>query len=350
MTSSTRWQVGVLAFGTILFSAVFLFTDGLLVSLILALAINYLFSPVVDSLERSGVPRTYATVIPFLVGLLALTIGFTLVLPLAVEQVKELTQTLPQLKQRWAETFVMVEGSIETNIGLSKSLGLFDRINEWLMTQLNAVSEKLPTAVSQSLTVLLLSPFFAFFILADGNRFGRSLLRLVPNRHFETALKLRHQLNQQLGGFVRARLIESAIVGLIIWIGLSMVGFPYTVILAIASAVANLIPYVGPIIGAVPALAISLFSAEASAIHGVSSTFGLVGLVYLIAQVVDTVFVIPLLVARIVNLHPVTVVLAILVGAEAYGILGMVVAIPVASAIKLILLAIVPLTNGPRIH
>lgn len=350
MNRAAKTQTVLLLTGLICAFAALVIVDGLLVSLILALVINSLFSPIVDALERNGMSRHSATAVPFAFGFLAVIIAFTLVLPLAIEQMKALSANAPILKQRWTEALTAIEVSIAGSLGLSDPLDLFARFNSWLLLQTGQISEGLPQVVSQSLTVLLLSPFFAYFLLADGNRLSRAILKLVPNPYFETTLNLKHQLNIQLGGFIRARLIESGIVGVIIWIGLSAIGFPYTVILSVAAAVANLIPYVGPVIGAIPALAIALFSSEATAVHGVSSTFGLVGLVYLIAQVVDTVFVIPLLVARIVNLHPVTVVVSILVGAEAYGVIGMVIAIPVASAVKLILQAIVPLTNSSRPH
>jgi putative permease len=199
----------------------------------------------------------------------------------------------------------------------------------------SAISVALPSFLSKSFSVLLLAPFFAFFMLQDGNIFARSLLSFVPNNMFEMTLNLRHQINDQLGGFIRARFLEAAIVGAVVWVGLQIIGFPYATVLALFAAATNLIPYIGPIIGAVPAVLIAVVSPDA--IVGTTPTVTLLILtsIYFFAQLVDVVFVIPVVVAKIVDLHPVTVVVMIIVGAEVAGILGMMISVPVASAAKL---------------
>ncbi len=106
--------------------------------------------------------------------------------------------------------------------------------------------------------------------------------------------------------------------------------FPYAVILAVFAGLTNLIPYVGPIFGAIPALLIATIDKDSSMIL-------LVTLVYVIAQVIDMAFIIPLVVAKIVNLHPVIVIIAIMAGAELGGIVGMIISIPVTSAALLIM-------------
>src|SRR6202008_4139740 len=86
----------------------------------------------------------------------------------------------------------------------------------------------------------------------------RNLLALVPNNLFELNYNIYHQINDQMGQFVRARLLEALIVGLVTWVGLMMIGFPFTEFLAIFAAVTNLIPYIGPVIGTIPAVALAM--------------------------------------------------------------------------------------------
>ena len=154
------------------------------------------------------------------------------------------------------------------------------------------------------------------------------LFSLVPNNFFELFSNLRYQINDQMGGFIRARILEAGIVGLIVWIGLSLANFKYAMVLALFASITNLIPYFGPIIGAVPALVIALISG-----FSLFDIF-IVTLPYLIAQVVDIFLIIPLLVAKIVDLHPISVVIVIIIGAQLLGVLGMIIAIPLASAFK----------------
>ncbi len=329
-----RWRLvsflSILAFSFTLI----LMIRGLLASTVLAFVIAYLFAPIVDFLERNGVSRSLATLIPFLVGGVALGIGLTLVLPLIVAQLQGLVEKLPLYQQDLSAHIAGLERKYHVYL----KTGDFNpsrQLSDWMIQKTADISVALPSIVSQSFTVLLLAPFFAFFMLQDGNAIARSLLGFVPNQLFEIALNLRHQINDQMGGFIRARFFEAAIVGAVVWIGLQVLDFPYATVLAIFAAAMNLIPYVGPIIGAVPAVLIALVSSEASAESTQTVTLILVSSVYFLAQLIDVVFVIPLVVAKIVDMHPVTVVIMIIAGAEVGGILGMMISVPVASAAKL---------------
>lgn len=166
-------------------------------------------------------------------------------------------------------------------------------------------------------------------MLRDGRRASRQLLSMVPNNLFEVALNLSYQINQQLGGFIRAKLLESVMVGSVVWLGLYLVSFPYASILAFFAGLTNLIPYVGPVLGAVPGLVVALVNQEAR------SSPALIGSIYLLAQIVDMLFIVPLVVAKIVDLHPVTVVIVIIIGSQVMGVLGMIISVPAASIIKL---------------
>src|SRR5690606_14323802 len=105
-------------------------------------------------------------------------------------------------------------------------------------------------------------------------------------------------------------------------------------LLALFAALTNLIPYIGPIIGAVPPVLIALISDDAMVTTSLNLNLFIVISIYLLAQILDVIFIIPLVVAKIVNLHPVTVIVVIIVGAQLMGVLGMIISIPLASAAK----------------
>ena len=165
-------------------------------------------------------------------------------------------------------------------------------------------------------------------MVKDGRSVVNMVLGLVPNHLFETALSLIHQINFQIGQFVRARILESLIVGLVTAAGLLIISFPYAVLLGVFAGLTNFIPYLGPLMGAVPAFLIALVNGHT----GLAVL--MVALVYIVAQLIDAGFLIPLMVARIVDLHPVTVIVVIIAGAQLMGILGMIISIPVASTLK----------------
>jgi len=309
--------------------------DNMLLSFVLAFVIYYLLSPIVAILERRGVPRQAAILIPFFVAGTLIGFGLYKVLPLITQQTTALESMLP----KYQVDLINLVSSLEARFkGFLKmyDVSFSQTVNAWIIRKTTELSTFIPSAVSGSLTVLLLAPFFAYFMLQDGRRISRSILGMVPNHLFELALNLQHQLNEQMGGFIRARFLEAAIVGHVVWIGLQVAGFPYASLLGLFAAVTNLIPYIGPIIGAVPAVLIALISEDAMIMSPMSLNLIAITSIYFLAQLIDVVFIIPLVVARIVNLHPVTVIIVIIVGAQVMGILGMVISIPMASAIKLI--------------
>ena len=329
------------AVGIILLTAaiVIFAVPNLLSSFVFAFVINYLLAPIVNMLERSRVPRGLAIVLPFVcAGLLAVA-GAVLLYPLIAAQVSSLEQKFPQYQQDIINLVANTENRFKVffrfyNVNVSQTL------NHWLLEKTGDWSAQLPSLFTRSLTIAMLAPLFAYFMLQDGRRIARNVLTLVPNNLFELVLNLFHQINEQLGGFIRARILEAAIVGLVIWVGLLAFNFPYATLLALFAALTNIIPYVGPILGAVPAMLIVLISPEAMITSSSGVNLAIITSVFFLAQLIDIVFIIPFVVAKIVNLHPVTVIIVIILGAELMGILGMIISIPLASAVKLTVTAI----------
>lgn len=317
-------------------SVVILFwVKNLLISFVLAFVTNYLLSPIVDYLERRRIPRQTAILIPFLATATLIGFGIYKILPLMTQQLTLLDSQLPKYQ---VDFMNLVSGTEQRFKGFFKlyNINFSQTINDWMISKSSQISDSLPAVISGSVTVMLLTPFFAFFMLQDGRRLTRTVLGFVPNSLFEIALDLQHQLNDQMGGFIRARFLEAAIVGVVVFIGLQATGFPYASLLGVFAGLTNLIPYLGPLIGAVPAILIALISEDGMIATTMSWNLIIVTSIYFFAQLVDIVFIIPFVVAKIVNLHPVTVVIVIIIGSQVMGILGMMISIPVASAMKLV--------------
>lgn len=305
--------------------------DNLLLSTVLAFVFSYLLNPLVNNLERRGINRSLAiTIIFVLVGLL-LSISVAALLPFFSAQISSFKSDLSKYIEGVAHLIEETERQFSRFSGTLFKIDISRKVELTLTSWTGQLFGDLPNILQKLFTTLLLAPFFAFFLIKDGRQFSRIALSLVPNNIFEMILNLYSQINDQIGQFVRARLLEAALVGVVVWLGLFVLEARYATLLACFAALMNLIPYVGPFIGTIPALIIALINGE--------STFFLVmiSLVYLVAQIIDTVFIIPVVVAKIVDLHPVTVVIAIIVGAQVMGVLGMLISIPVASTLKVTL-------------
>lgn len=314
--------------------------QNMMVSTIFAITIYYLLAPTVDFLERRGFSRLWATTVPFLT-LTGLWMGsVALFAPVLWEQVKDLEKNSAQ----YSATLMQLLTSLQDNLSSlpMAQVDLKEHMQPLMMDWSASFFKNLPEVISQSFTVIFLVPFFAFFMLLDGRDLLRRWLGLVPNNLFELTLNLNYQIGSQIGGFIRARLIESAFVSAFCWIGFVLIGFPFALVLGLLAGILNIIPYVGPVIAAFPALVISLA-------NGVNPTeLFFIVLIFVLSQILDLVILVPFLVARIVNLHPVTVILAVLVGAQLMGIIGMIICIPVVSALKVTLIAIYRHSTGFR--
>ncbi len=308
---------------------VLLVIPGMLSAFLIAFVITFIFKPIVNFLERRGLNRTVSVLLPFLISMglaIALSSAF---LPKLSEQMVTLQTEIPVYMANVTEMTKKSSTKLNNAVSQYYKINVFDEATAFLQRSSNQLMANVPNLLSTTLSTLILAPFFAFFMLKDGRSFIHQLLAVVPNNLFELSLNLQFQINQQLGGFVRARILESALVGMIVWLGLLLLGFPYALFLAIFAGITNIIPYIGPLIGAAPAIVIALGNQKSGFVIAVLAA------IYVVAQVLDMLLVIPLVVAKIVDLHPVTVVLAIIVGGQIMGILGMIISIPVASILKL---------------
>jgi len=308
--------------------------DNILVSIVLAFVINYLLAPVVNAAERGGVSRKAAVAALYFLMATAAVAGVYLLLPAVSLQLLSLKSELPQFVEGTAKMLAATETRINALLFDVYEFDSSRTASRVLSTISGRIFDDLPQFISASLSVLVLAPFFAFFMLLDGQTIAKKTLTLVPNNLFELALNLKHKINGQLGGFIRARLLEAGIVGFVVWLGLAAIGFPYAILLATFAGLTNLIPYIGPIIGAIPAALIGLVTGMSGWV-----LLAVVG-VYAAAQMIDNFLIIPLVVARIVNLHPASVVIVIIVGAQTAGILGMIISIPVACILKITAVAL----------
>lgn len=323
-------RIRLIAFLSVLIVTVLIIlkVENMLVSFLVAFVLSYMVGPLVNYLERKNIDRVLATTVLFAGLGSVFGIAIYMTYPLIAERVQSLQADAP----KYVTGITKLISTFQDKLMFLKTSGLDIDLNETIQNKIMPATEQffssLPSFLKKFLTVMLLGPFFAFFMIKDGRQFSRNLLELVPNNLFELTYNIYYQINDQMGQFVRARLLEAAIVGFVTWVGLLLIGFPFTEFLAIFAAITNLIPYIGPVIGTIPAVILAM-------VNGASALdLSLLLLVYFIAQVIDAAVIIPVVVAKIVDLHPVTVIVVIIIGAQLMGVVGMLISIPVASALK----------------
>ena len=306
---------------------------GLFITLLLAFILSFILMPPVNFLNR-WIPRAYAVPIVFFSFLGGL--GFLLFssFPFLSEQFSNLQEEFPKYIERISFLISDWQDHLESKFNFIKEFNLSDRFTQLLSSFGGTVLQELPSNLTQSFTVLLLAPFFAFFMMKSRLGLLRSLYPLVPNHVFEMVLSLHYKINKQVGVFIRGRILEAFIVGLIVGTGLILLDFPFAILLGIFASITNLVPYIGPIIGSIPVLLVALAND-----HETSQILIVMGL-FFFTQVIDSMVLVPILLARFVNLHPLTVVVIIIAGAQFMGIMGMIISIPIANALKVSVMAV----------
>jgi len=301
-----------------------------LAQLVLAGALlAYVLNPLVVRLEEKT-SRNWATAIVFvsLIGIIAT--GATLLAPAAVEQLREMEQGIDTAQVQGLIDGVGQQLDAFAAIVGSDSVGFAERVQERLRSSGDALLSAAPNLVSL-ITNTLLVPFIAVFLLRDGPQIKRGLIRLVPNRYFEFSLDALHKTDQQLGRYFRGLVLDIMIVAVIATTALWSLGVEAYALLGVIAGLANVIPYVGSILGGSIAAVVTLLST------GSTSLTGAVILAFIGIQVLDEVFIQPLLLSQVVDLHPLEIVLSVAVASQFFGIIGMVLAVPVASASKVVL-------------
>jgi len=190
--------------------------------------------------------------------------------------------------------------------------------------------DQFPNYLSLLFEWMLLVPVFLYFFFMESPKLSRKFLETIPNSIFEKSYVLFSQFNTKFGEYIIAKFIEATLLGAIVTIGLLIIGFPYPFILGFVAGVTNILPYVGPIIGLIPGLFIALLSKDPNA-----SFIGIL-IVFTIANLVDMILVFPLLVSKIVNLHPLLVIVSVIIASQLSGIIGMIVIIPFIAFFKLL--------------
>lgn len=175
---------------------------------------------------------------------------------------------------------------------------------------------------------VLVIPFVAFFFLKDGPKIRRSLLRLVPNRYFELTLALIEKIETIIGRYFRALMIQIIAVATVASILLSIVGLKYSVAVGVFTGLANTIPYFGPLMGFLAGTLVGVVqTGDFSLVLGVI-------IAMLLTQLADNVIFQPYIFSRAAQMHPLLILFAVLIGAQIGGIVGMLLAIPVMTIIR----------------
>lgn len=302
---------------------------NLLAPLVISIFLAYLLEPAVEALENRGLDRVWAILIVF-VGLAGM--ATTLFLQLRVEISSEVQTVLAHVQLEQPELLIeQIKEKLKLSFPGATQARIVDMIGKVMLHVFYSFFKPGVEGVMELFSTvggLIIVPFLTFFILKDSRALQTAIVQRIPNRYFEMSLSLFHKASQQLGRYIRGVLLDGALVGLMVMIALSLLDVRYAVFIGVLAGMANLIPYLGPVLGGIPAIAVSVID------RGNFSGVPAVLLAFAVVKIIDDFLIQPYVVSKSVALHPVIVILAIYVGGNLAGILGMIVAVPLVAIIK----------------
>ena len=300
----------------------------------IGIIIAWLLDPIVTWLQKNGFKRAIATVMVFLSFISLVVLFFVLLIPSFADQINEFIGSAPSvlnnIKNFGENLFDKLNNIYNydfTNIKEQLYGGLSNIVSGLTVTLPNKVISIASSIVSGGLNIIF-GLFIAFYMLFDFNNVRKHLFNLLPKSIHADAITLTDRLNKTLKSYVQGTLLIMFLLFIFQSITLAIAGLSSPMLFGMFCAVTNVIPYIGPYIGGIPAVIVGFTISPATGI------FTLLAVV--IAQFLESYFLNPIVMSKTMKLHPVTIMIGLLIFGHFFGILGMVLATPIISCIKII--------------
>ncbi|MDQ7729986.1 AI-2E family transporter [Halomonas sp. SpR8] len=311
--------------------------DAVLMPFIAGMILAYLADPLADRFQRWGMNRPLAVSSVFLVLLLVLVASLLILIPLLVQQLKQLGEAIPGIFA-WVENVLAPQVEVWTGYDLTAEL---TNVRETLVENWRDAGGYLAQALGQIgrsgmafvswITYVALIPVVTFYLLLDWDRLLGNIANLIPRHWADDTFRLARRCDEVLSSFLRGQLLVMLCLGIIYAVGLTLMGLNFGLLIGFVSGLVSIVPFLGFIVGLVIALVVALFQyATWWAVAGVI-------LVFSIGQMAESVILQPKLLGDKIGLHPVAVIFAVLAGGNLFGLTGVLLALPIAAVILVLL-------------
>lgn len=327
-----RWPLVLTVF--VVACACFYLLQPILLPFVLGAVIGYFGDPLVDRIEARGGSRTLGVVLVFLAFGLVLLVATLFAIPMLLQQLDILIQKIPAFYAwlrdsalPWLQSRVSIPSSRLPEIDWSGQL-----LENW--QSLGKASAKAVGQITGSglgmllwLTNIVLVPVVAFYFMRDWDNMVRKLLELLPRAWQSGTRTLAAEADEVLGAFLRGQFVVMCALGVLYSSGLWIVGVQAALLLGLLAGLASIVPYLGFVVGITASMIVAYVQfQEFSVLLWVLLVFG-------VGQLVESLFLTPVLVGDRIGLHPVAVIFALMAGGQLAGFLGVLVALPVAAVV-----------------
>lgn len=319
-----------------LFEPVWQFLAIVGLPIILAGILYYLMNPTVDYLERKGIKRIYSIFGLFILVVGLIVWGVVVIIPKIQEQSMSFADNLPGY-------LTIIENKVNEILSdpiFSQVQEQFEASNEKLISSLTDIVQNLSRSTIQNLgsffgavaTIVLAvitMPFILFYLLKDGRKLAPYFVKFLPTKMRQPSLVVLKEMNDQVSSYIRGQLTVAFAVAVMFMIGFSIIGLDYAITLGIAAGFLNLIPYLGSFLAMIPAVFLGIVGGPVLLIQ--------VLIVFVIEQTIEGRLISPLVLGNELSIHPVTILLVLLTSGKLFGLVGVILGIPVYAAAKVVI-------------
>ncbi|KYH14576.1 AI-2E family transporter [Staphylococcus kloosii] len=318
-----------------IFKPLIIVFNTIVAPIIVSLILFYLFNPIVNLMERYNIPRVWGVSILFLVIIGIITLVVNLLIPLIGVQVKSFGHNFPHYVSKVNQFFDSV----------TKYSIVADYHNQ-IQSHLTSLSKKIPNMISDYTNgfsskiknfaetlvnvgvVIVTTPFVLFFMLKDGHRFKEFSTNIIPPKFRKDYHDLLEKMSVQVGSYIQGQIIVSFCIGILLFIGYSIIGLDYSLVLASIAAVTSVVPYLGPTIAISPAIIIALITSPIMLLKLI--------IVWTAVQFIEGHFISPNIMGKTLKIHPLTIIFILLSAGNLLGVVGVILGIPAYAILKVL--------------
>lgn len=305
----------------------------------LSLILAVLLKPLADAIARAGtrggrawIPYDLAIGVSFVIFLAVLYLIGQYVLVPFIREFREFIASVPQ-------TIATVQAAAPLLAEQYQLAAIPPEIKQLIASTIEKIGSYTLGLASLSLSAvfsfastmieLIVVPIITFYMIKSGGRFCRGFIGLFPERYSAHLELLFSEIHFVLSAYIRGQLALSALMTCVVFLGMMLLEIPYPLVIGLLAGIVEMVPVIGPIIGAVPPLLLGLAQS--------SSVMAQVLVFYIVVQQLDSHLIMPKLMGSIIKVHPVAIILGVLIGGHLYGVVGMMIAVPLLAVLQVLL-------------
>ncbi|SES10222.1 AI-2E family transporter [Psychrobacillus sp. OK032] len=323
-----------------IFDPLTIFLGNVVLPVILAVIAYYLLRPILRLIEKIKIPRVWGILIIFLALIGLITLLVFLVVPFLKSQSTRLVEELPvyliqllnSLDSFLRTSFVsdyyleIEKEAMEVLRNVPAEVGkLFQNAISSIATGITSVVG----AVTSFVLSIILVPFILFYLLKDGEKLPKFVIRVFPPRMRDDFHSVFRSIDNQISAYIQGQILVAMCIGIMIFIGFTIIGMEYALLLGVIAMVTSVVPYLGPVIAITPAVIIALVSSDPLMLVKLA-------IVWTVVQLVEGKFISPQIMGKSLHVHPITIIFVLITSGALFGVPGVVLGIPGYAILKVI--------------